>query len=257
MCNVEQLTLFIGIKRLNHMGFLDGKQLENDFITHLSHLRKFRFSFHTSLFHLSAFVDQPSSVDVQRSFRRSIFDHVGSYVDDRREQRTSTCHVYSLPFVFKTCTRLSRSFPGGTFNRVRVLWVSGCKPLQNGFFKKILDSFPHLEQLFTSQFAPLSDKQNSNINTLPIILVPRLKYLDIHGCHMDYVEQLLSDAASSLPSLGELHVDYTSLSTVTNDFTNDLARLNCAKVRILGVNECIVPSENCVLYFPSLEILSK
>ncbi|CAF1313901.1 unnamed protein product [Rotaria sordida] len=56
-----------------------------------------------------------------------------------------------------------------------------------------------------------------------------------------------------LPSLNTLYVNYQDLMTTTEDYTNDLARENCAKVKnIIFDTIPIVYSENFYLYFPSL-----
>ena len=258
MCNLEELALLIGVVRLRRNDFVDGKHLESDFLMDLPRLRKFRFSIHTSLFGRDPFVDHPSNVDVQRTFNRNIFGHVGSYVEHYPERTHSTCHVYSLPYAFKFITRLSQSFPGGAFSRVQRCAIAGLKPLGRDFFVKVAKSFPYLEHLILCNLVSPRDQQTQSNNiAMPIIVFPQLKSLYLHDSHVDYVEQLISDASTSLPSLSELYADYGTLSVLTNNFINELARRNCANVQVLGVNECIVPYESFFSYFPSLVTLEK
>ena len=256
MSNLESLSLFIGITRLHTDGFIDGKRLDNDFIMPLSQLRKFRFSIHSSLFWLERPVNPTSNDDVQRSFPRHIFGNVGSYVDHLGWAQ-STCHVYSLPYSFDLLMRLNPAFSGGTFERVRTLFVFGLKPLEQEFFKKIEESFPHLEALSLFSYTPRIIKQNSSTAHSSRLTFSRLNYLNLRCAHMDYVEQVLSDELTCLPSLRELHVEYDKLTALTNNFTNDVARVNCAHVQFVNPDECFVPPENFFLYFPSLNILKK
>ena len=259
MGNLEELTLLIGIEKLNCDDFVDGNHLDKDFMMHLSQLRKFRFSIHTYLFRSTEPVNLISNDDVQRSFRRSIFGPVGSYVEHPREDHYSSCHVYSLPFTFDVFMRLNRSFTAGIFNGVRTLCIVDWTLFDHDFCRKIADSFPQLERLCISNSTSQSEtrKLNTNIGTLPVVSFMRLTYLHFGFSHMDYVEHLLSDCLTSLPCLRQLHVDYTTLSELTDNFTDDVARKNCARVRVLGVSECFVPPENFLLYFPSLDILKK
>ena len=258
MCNLEELALLIQITRERRNDFIDGKHLENDFLSHLPQLREFRFSIHTSLFYREAFIDQPSNVDVQRSFSRNIFKCVGSYVDHYPARIHSTCHVYSLPFAFDAFTRGSQSFPGGTFSRVRMVRIVEYEPLEYGFMVKIAKSFPYLSLLVLSNSgSPLDQGKHERTADMPVIIFPHLKSLNFDISHTDNLGQFLSDAFTSLPSLRELNVDYDQLSVLTNSFANDLARLNCANVRILGVKRCFVPHENFFSYFPSLKTLEK
>jgi hypothetical protein len=47
--NLEELTLFLSVIR-NESTYIDGTQLCNDFLIHMSQLRKFNFSIHTDIF---------------------------------------------------------------------------------------------------------------------------------------------------------------------------------------------------------------
>ena len=199
---------------------------------------------------------QLTNDDVQQTFSRQIFGNVGSYVDHLNSAQ-STCHVYSLPYSFELFMRLNPTFSGGRFDRVRRLFVSGMKPLAQEFFKKIEDSFPHLEALHLFSCTPRKNEQNSNTANLPRISFPRLNYLNLRSAHMDYVEQVLSDELTCLPCLRELYVEYDKLTALTNNFTNDVARANCAHVQFVNPDEYFVPPENFFLYFPSLNILKE
>jgi hypothetical protein len=166
--------------------------------------------------------------------------------------------VYSRPFAFDAFTGLTQSFPGGTFDGVTMARIVGFEPLEHDFFKNIAKSFPYLYSLVLSDLNPPRDQQKQeSIHGMPVITFPYVRFLTVYCSHLCYVEQLLSDAFTSLPSLRELRLDYDTLTVLTNNFTNDLARVNCARVQVLGVKECIVPSENFFSYFPSLKTLEK
>ncbi|CAF4024620.1 unnamed protein product, partial [Rotaria sordida] len=70
--------------------------------------------------------------------------------------------------------------------------------------------------------------------------------------HMDYVEEFLFDKNIHLPRLLNLSIKYESLAIVTNNFTNDAARITCSKLKCLDISEPFVRPENFHQYFPLL-----
>ena len=58
---------------------------------------------------------------------------------------------------------------------------------------------------------------------------------------------------TSLPQLTVLEVQYEDLQIVTNNFTRDATRSNCARVNRVIFNKTIVHSKEFYLYFPLLQ----
>jgi hypothetical protein len=99
----------------------------------------------------------------------------------------------------------------------------------------------------------ISDNLNSNDNQLySIVQYPYLTSLDISISHIDYVEHFLNATKALLPRLTKLEVDYDQLIIVTENFTKDTTRLNCAKVKQLIIEETLVHSKDFYVYFPLL-----
>ncbi|CAF4836448.1 unnamed protein product, partial [Rotaria sp. Silwood2] len=98
------------------------------------------------------------------------------------------------------------------------------------------------------------DTLNSNDNQLSstIIEYPYLISLDISNCHIDYIEEFLNNTKIRLPHLMKLTVNYDQLIIVTENFTRDVTRLNCTKVKELNIYETIVHSKDFYVYFPLL-----
>ena len=46
--------------------------------------------------------------------------------------------------------------------------------------------------------------------------------------HVDYINEFLCQTKSYVPRLSLLEIDYERLVIVTNNFTNQLTRINCA-----------------------------
>jgi hypothetical protein len=129
--------------------------------------------------------------------------------------------------------------------------------LEQEFLKKIEEGFPNLETLYILG-AKLGDDQEKPITiTSSRIIFPRLIYLNLEFAYLDNIEQVLSDDFIYLPRLREVHVEYEKLAALTDNFTNDVARVNCSKVQVVDLHECFVPPENFFSYFPSLDILKK
>ncbi|CAM4986823.1 unnamed protein product, partial [Rotaria socialis] len=99
----------------------------------------------------------------------------------------------------------------------------------------------------------MSNNWNSKDNQLySIVEYPYLISLCILVSHIDYVEQFLNETKTHLPHLTKLRVDYDQLAVVTNNFTRDTTRLNCAKVKQLIIEKTLVHSKDFNVYFPLL-----
>jgi hypothetical protein len=164
------------------------------------------------------------------------------------EKGLSRCHIYSLPYQFKQFYYLNNSFKGGMFSKVQCLLMTDSRPFEHNFFQVISQDFPFLKMLWILNYQPQQDKQQSST----LIIFPHLILLGLVGTHIDYAKQFLLEGNTYLPHLLNLHIGYKSLTMVTNNFTNDAARVNCAKVTSLDVSEAFVRPENFDQYFPLL-----
>ncbi|CAF1120106.1 unnamed protein product [Rotaria sordida] len=95
---------------------------------------------------------------------------------------------------------------------------------------------------------PQKEKQKSST----LIIFRHLVILDLIDAHIDYAEQFLFDKNIHLPRLLYLRIRYESLRMVTNNFTNDEARLICGKLKFLEIHEPFVRPKNFHEYFPLL-----
>jgi hypothetical protein len=247
MINLEELTLFLVVNR-NDSAYIDGIQLHDEILIYMPRLYKFTFSIRTHVFNTYFEIDLPSNDDIQRSFIKRKFAKVGSYVHSLPLKVLSECHVYSLPYQFEDFFYLNNSFPGGMFHKVRYMVMKDSRPFEHKLFKLISQDFPFLNNLFVINNQPQNDQQQS----FSLILFPHLENLMLQASHVDYAEQFLDDKKTHLPRLQTLSIKYESLAMVTNNFTNDATRLNCAKVEVLYLEEPFVRPENFHQYFPLL-----
>ncbi len=98
-----------------------------------------------------------------------------------------------------------------------------------------------------------TDLVNDTCIYIPSCIVNEpLQYFFIAFQQRLYVTQFFSDRNSHLPGLMNLKIRYSTLADVTNKFTNDETRLNCAKIKSLYACDLTVHSENFDSYFPSL-----
>ncbi|CAF1478481.1 unnamed protein product [Adineta steineri] len=215
------LTNYIRTHFYNDLQFVDGNNLYNDILIHLSQLKIFQFSIYTYLFNTNVLInDFPSNDDIQRSFNANRFGQIGS---------------------------LSNSFPGGIFYHVRMLVANDYVSWDYCFFKKVAESFPSLEVLMISNSHPQKNKlqlnnNNNNNNTENLQMITFLRLLDLRVilAHIDYIEQLLFNRYTHLPRLCQLEVDYEQLTTLTNNFTNDQTQLNCLQLQSIRTKKKFV-----------------
>jgi hypothetical protein len=251
MSNLEKLVL--SITNENRTTIVDGTQINNEILVHMPRLYKFDFNINTrtKLHHLVHYL---SSDDIQRTFTNIGYQNVGCilyYVTS-----SAICHVFSLPFMFRYLQYIGNTFTPIIFGHVTELIVHDIVPFEHEFFIRIARSFPLLKYLqiinFESQSQMLNN-WNSNDNQLySIVEYPYLISLRIWVSHIDYVEQFLNETKTHLPHLTKLAVDYDQLAIVTNNFTRDITRLNCAKVKQLIIDKTFVHSKDVYVYFPLL-----
>ncbi len=76
--------------------------------------------------------------------------------------------------------------------------------------------------------------------------------LRLNSSHDDYAEEFLFERNTYLSRLLSLQIEYQSLAIVTNNFTNDASRRNCAQLQHLAIKGPFVRPENFHSYFPLL-----
>ncbi|CAF4437812.1 unnamed protein product [Rotaria socialis] len=249
MSNLEELAL--NIINQNRTTFVDGTQINNEILVHMPRLYKFDFNINTEtkLHHLVHYL---SSDDIQRTFTNIGYQHVGCilyYINS-----SAICHVFSLPFMFHYLENIGNTFPPIIFGHVTELALYDIVPFKHEFFIRIARSFPLLKKLRiinSKSQSQMSNNWNSKDNQLySIVEYPYLISLCILVSHIDYVEQFLNETKTHLPHLTKLRVDYDQLAVVTNNFTRDTTRVNCAKVKQLIIEKTLVHSKDFNVYFP-------
>ncbi|CAF2919463.1 unnamed protein product [Rotaria sp. Silwood2] len=248
MLNLEELTLFLSVLR-PICTYIDGNQLYDEVLNYMPRLNKFIFSIHTYIINYDIGIDRPSNDDIRNSFIKRGIQLFDTCFDDKFMNNRGNCHVYSLPYQFNDFLFMGSCFQGGRFDKVRLLSMKDVRPFEHKLFQIISQDFPFLQQLIIRNDIP---QKNEQYHSSTLITFNRLLTLDIFNVHNDYVIQFLSDKITRLPCLTNLIIDYETLTNVTNYFTNDTTRLNCAKIKSLVTFELFVPPQNFHSYFPSL-----
>ncbi|CAF1272163.1 unnamed protein product [Adineta steineri] len=207
MINLEELILFLLVAR-DDSTFIDGIELYDQVLAHMSHLNKFIFSIHTGVRIVNNEIDEPSNEDIQNSFIGKEYGQVGAYVhfeprtpidtsiDIKQTKAVVKSHIYSLPYQFESFLHLNSSFQGGMFVNVQRLTMTDSFSFEHEFFKIISDSFPFLKNLKISNMEPQKKKQHPST----LISFPHLNLLNLIDAHNDYAEQFLVDTDIHLPS---------------------------------------------------------
>jgi hypothetical protein len=124
----------------------------------------------------------------------------------------------------------------------------GTRSFEPKLFKVISQDFPLLTYLSINNDKRQKKKQYSpTLTTFSHLIV-----LNLQMAHVDYAEQFLFEKNTYLPRLFDLKIEHKSIVTVTNNFTNDEARLNCAKLKSLDIKDPFVRPENFHQFFPLL-----
>jgi hypothetical protein len=79
MINLEQLQLNLFVKRCDGT-YVDGNELFDEFLIHMTKLNTFTFSIRTQVFHCTNVMELPSNEDIQRSFIGRYNQKIASYV---------------------------------------------------------------------------------------------------------------------------------------------------------------------------------
>ncbi|CAF3206673.1 unnamed protein product [Rotaria sp. Silwood2] len=247
MINLEQLKLYLSVVRSDST-YIDGTQLYEQFLIYMTQLKKFTFYITTIVSFRTVRLKLQSNEDIQRSFIGRGYQQVASYIHSKTFSSNGKCHIYSLPYDFEYFVNLDNSFQGGMFHKVRQLKMNDVIPFENKLFKLTSQNFPFLEFLYISN--DYSQKDNQHSSTL--ITFPYLKFLDLKWAHVDYTKLFLLKKNIRLPCLSNLSIEYKSLITITNNFTNDTTQFNFDKLKSLDVCESFVRPKNFHQYFPLL-----
>jgi hypothetical protein len=254
MLHLEKLTLSLRVR--DRTSFINGTHLDYYILSKMVHLHTFIFDIVTECVMIYA---QPelSPDDIRRTFIEK-GHHVDCYID-YHYRNIGRCHVYSLPFNMERIRHITHSFPGGMFMNVRVLRMcDDYHSFEHGFFAQISRSFPLLSRLTLCNTTEQKEKPSRQLvkpeELSSIIEYSHLVELNCACVHIDYVEQFLSNSNTRLPCLNKLDVQYEHLVTVTENFTRDTTRINCAKLKHITFDHkvAMVHSKNFYLYFPLL-----
>jgi hypothetical protein len=232
MSNLEQLSLYLSLGRCNR--FVDGNNLKQNIIDYLPQLKQFQFNIRSPML-LKDQIHLPSNEDIENSFKNFSDNQIICCVNYFLEENEGECHIYTYPYTLTSYENITNNFTGGLFTCVSRVSLYDERPFEHEFFIRIAQSFPFMTSLTIINRHAQNDKQCRKLKKknqdLFIIEYPHLKHLDLNETHDDYVEQLLLDTKTCLPYDVNLHIDYKSLKRVTYNFTRNITRINCAKVR--------------------------
>ena len=227
---------------------MDGKQLYDDVLSSMTQLQKLSFSMHTQLINDNVEMKLPSNNDIRKSFIELGYKHIDVFGHTDFVNHRAESHIYSIPYQFKTFEFMISAFQGGKFDQVRTLHMFDRRPFEHRLFQIIARDFPVLQRLLITNWEEQQVKDRSG----ELITFSHLFQLGLGKSHIDYAMEFLSNGIIVLPRLTSLTITYQSLATVTNNFTNNQARLICSKITRLRTHEPFVRPNNFHLYFPLL-----
>ncbi|CAF4341870.1 unnamed protein product [Rotaria sp. Silwood2] len=253
MKHLEELTLYLHV--FNGLTFISGTYLDNEILIHLPQLHSFTFYIASQ----NVITDSNNHLlhsDIERTFKNLGRWQVACMVD-YFEPYKMICRVFSLPFKFHLLEHIGNNLPNIIFNSVTHLKLWDKDPFKYEFFIRLTRAFPFLKNLSFFNILPSFLGQSYHLRDkdwCSIVEYPHLISLDIDCANVCYVEQFLNETKTHLPHLTELKVTYMNLEFVTENFTKDQMRRNCAKVKRLIVDNSIVYTDNVYRYFPLLSV---
>jgi hypothetical protein len=252
MIYLEQLTLYLSANR--RPTFIDGIHLNNEILDYMPQLRTFNFSIIT-LTSVNTYVNNQLYEDIRCSFLNGKFHQVDFYFE-QYPNGTARSHIYSLPYKMNAMRSISNTFPGGLFTNVRIVELTDLYcPFDYKMYDRVARSFPFLTNLTVfnhkSRAYKLTDQVKKNNQMSLVIVFPHLTHLDIGTCNIEIAEQLLVDTKTLLPRLIDLTIPYSALEDVTENFTREATRRNCATIKRLSAYGIpLVYCKDFYLYFP-------
>ena len=249
---LENLTLYLCIKGRNRI--IDGTCVQDDILAFLPQLYSFTF-------YISTFIDIGDlSHNLSREHLQQTLINIGQQnvatIVNYLSSCTAECSILSLPFTFDYLSYLGNIFPNIVFNYVTYLHVEDNDAFRHEFFVRIARSFPLLKYLVIAnierQVSAEMKLSSDHIQSYSMIEYPHLTSLHVSWSHKDYLEQFLNETKAYVPCLTELEVNYRHLKIVTNNFTREETRRNCAIVKQLITIEPLDNSIDFRHYFPSL-----
>lgn len=248
MSNLEEL--YLNISNENRSSFVNGQELHDKVLVHMTRLSKLTFYINTTT-EIEQLLDDVSENDIRQSFVNIGYEQVHCFFD-QIDHDYVRCHVFSFPFAFDDFPCLGNVFPSLIFTNVTSLVLYDRTSFRHEFFLRVARSFPNVQRIIIMNY--LSGLSTSNeLNELrSIVEFSHLSSLDTSDCHRHYLEQFLNENRTCLPYLTQLKVDYCALRRITKNFTRETTRRNCSRVKKLIVDEIMVYPQNFYLYFPLL-----
>lgn len=246
MSNLKSLILNLNIERLV---FIDRIYLDEQVLNHIPKLNSFTFHICTAI-SISNTVQLLSTKDIQQTFIDWKYSSITCCVDYFSND-IGLCHIYSTPVKMIRFMYVTNSFRGYDFQFVKNLKLYDTRSFEHDFFEWINRACPLLRYLTIYNLTPQENKRQNEKKT-SIIKYLHLIRLDLDNAHIDYANQFLCHTSTYLPHLITLVIRYEQLITVTNNFTNDLTRVNCAQLKRLLNDELTVYPSHFYLYFSSL-----
>ncbi|CAM4949413.1 unnamed protein product, partial [Rotaria socialis] len=249
---LEHLTLYLSIKGRNRI--IDGTCVQDDILVHVPQLHSFTFYISTYIdigdlsHNLSHEHIQQTLINIGQQNATSIINNLGTCVVE--------CSIFSLPFSFDYLLYLGNIFPNIVFNYVTYLLVQHRDGFKHEFFVRIARSFPLLKYLRIYNIKPQVSTDptlsSDHSQLYSMIEYPHLMSLDVAYSNKCYLEQFLNETKACVPCLIELAMSQYDLKIVTNNFTREETRRNCAKVKQLISIQPLDNSQDLYHYFPSL-----
>ena len=253
MSQLEELILYIRVR--DRTTFVDGIDLHNGILSRMSRLQTFIFYISTEI-DIDDSVHRLSDDNIQQTFNNIDYYQTACTVDYYCKTK-AICHVFSLPFLFDHLEKITNKFPTMIFDHVKFLTITDEIPFNHRFFIRIAKAFPLLKYLsifnYMSPLCNFNSYEADNIQLYSVIEYPNLISLDVMYANNYYIEQFLLDTKTYAPRLTGIEVRYNQLKCVTENFTRDATRYNCANVKqlIFLENRKDYPEE-VSRYFPSL-----
>ncbi|CAF4727365.1 unnamed protein product, partial [Rotaria sp. Silwood2] len=142
MLNLEELTLYIDVSSFKI--FIDGNNLKENIINHLSRLNKFLFNI-LSIMHLHMKPYLPTNEEIENTFSNFTGNKIISSVEYFPIRQSGQCRIYTYPFTINNYARISNNFSGGLFKYVHEISLFDEHHFEHEFFIRIAQSFPFLK----------------------------------------------------------------------------------------------------------------